>query len=133
MWLFYATGFLVLMGFDTLAQISFKFTALHALPLQANYSWLLRILREPWLYGAIAGYIGSFFTWVTLLRKAPIGPAFAASYLEVISILICSVLIFHEHLDLRQLIGAGSSIIGIICLAYAESRLQAEAYPEKPD
>ncbi len=133
MWLFYASGFFVLMACDTLAQISFKFTALHALPLQANLSWVLRILHEPWLYGAIAGYIGSFFTWVTLLRKAPIGPAFAASYLEVISILICSVLIFHEHLDARQLIGAASIIVGIIFLAYAESRLQAEAEPEKTD
>ncbi len=119
--LFYLTGFFVLMVFDTLAQVSFKMTAMHSLPLAANLAWVQRILSQPWVYVAILGYIGSFFTWVTLLRRAPIGPAFAASYLEVISVLFCSVWLFHEHITRTQLLGVALIIGGILCLAKGET------------
>ncbi len=47
-------------------------------------------LSQPWVYGAVLGYVGAFFTWMSLLRHAPIGPAFAASHLEVIGVLLLS-------------------------------------------
>jgi drug/metabolite transporter (DMT)-like permease len=117
---FYIIGFLVLMVFDTLAQICFKQTAVQALPLQANVEWLMRILTHPWIYGAIFGYIGAFLTWMTLLKKAPLGPAFAASHLDVISVMLCSYWLFNEHLSLVQLIGAVVILVGIVCLAFGE-------------
>ncbi len=120
--LFYILGFGILVFFDTLAQLSFKMSALQALPAQADLAWLLRVLHTPWIYGAIAGYVGSFFTWVTLLRRVPVGPAFAASYLEVVSVLICSAWWFHERLTLARILGACLIVSGIVVLAYAESR-----------
>lgn len=39
---FYLIGFLVLMGFDTLAQISFKYAGAQALPLEFSTGWLDR-------------------------------------------------------------------------------------------
>lgn len=121
--LFYVLGFTVLMVFDTLAQISFKLAAIHAMPLQADLSWIVRVFSHPWIYGALIGYLGSFFTWITLLRRVPIGPAFAASYLEVISILICSVWLFHEPITAARAGGAVLIVLGIVCLAKAESDL----------
>ncbi len=118
---FYLIGFGALLGFDTLAQICFKFAGMHALPLQANLTWLLRLFSEPWVYGAIAGYIGAFFTWMSLLKHAPIGPAFAASHLEVVSGLLLSVPIFGEHISLAQGAGAVLIVAGIVCLARSES------------
>lgn len=118
---FYITGFMILMAFDTLAQISFKYTALHALPLVMDMAWLERVFGQPWVYGAFVGYIGSFFTWMTLLRRVPVGPAFAASHLEVISVMIASAWLFHEPLSWQKLCGAVLIFAGICCLAYAES------------
>ncbi|MDE2422555.1 MAG: EamA family transporter [Gammaproteobacteria bacterium] len=117
---FYIVGFLLLMIFDTIAQLCFKYTAMSALPLQVNADWLLRILFHPWIYGAVFGYIGAFLTWMTLLKKAPIGPAFAASHLDVISVMLCSYWLLNEHLSWIQLVGAVVILVGIVCLAFGE-------------
>ena len=119
---FYLIGFLVLMAFDTLAQISFKQAGNAALPLQASTAWLARVFGQPWIYGAFVGYIGAFFTWMSLLKRAPIGPAFAASHLEIISVLIVSHWLFGEHIGWPQLAGCGFIVAGIACLAVSETR-----------
>ena len=118
---FYLIGFLVLVCFDTLAQICFKLTANHAMPPEANLAWVMRVMSSPWVYGAIACYIGAFVSWMTLLKHAPIGPAFAASHLEVISVMALSVVIFGEHIGAAQWIGSALIIAGIVCLAISET------------
>jgi len=118
---FYFVGFGTLLAFDTLAQVCFKLAGLHALPLQADRAWMLRLATEPWLYGAIAGYIGAFVTWMALLRHAPIGSAFAASHLEVVTGLLVAVPVFGERIDLLQALGAITIVAGIACLARGET------------
>ena len=128
---FYLIGFLLLMTFDTLAQISFKYAGTHALPVAASVEGVLRVFGQPWIYGAVVGYVGAFFTWMSLLKHAPIGPAFAASHLEVVSVMLLSVWLFDEHLNLARVLGAIAIIAGIICLGLAESREHpAEVEPE---
>lgn len=124
---FYLFGFLLLMGFDTLAQISFKYTGTAALPPEANLAWLLRVFNQPWVYGALIGYVGAFFTWMALLKHAPIGPAFAASHLEVVSVMLLSIWLFDEHLTLPRVVGALLIVAGIVCLGLAESDEQPPA------
>ncbi len=119
-WRYYVTGFLVLMAFDTLSQLCFKLAALHAAPFAADGPWLLRVAREPWVYGAIAGYLGAFVTYMGLLRHAPVGPAFAASHLNVVSVLLVSAWLLHERLSLPQSVGATLIVLGILVLARAE-------------
>jgi drug/metabolite transporter (DMT)-like permease len=119
---FYLFGFLLLMSFDTLAQISFKYAGTQALPVAASVAWLLRVFGQPWIYGALIGYVGAFFTWMALLKHAPIGPAFAASHLEVVSVMALSIWLFGEHLDAARLLGAIAIVAGIVCLGVAENR-----------
>ncbi|SPL70969.1 DMT family transporter [Acinetobacter stercoris] len=118
---FYVIGFFVLMLFDTLAQISFKYASIYAMPLTFDIPWLARVFSHPWIYGAFIGYIGAFFTWMTLLKYAPVGPAFAASHLELISVTLLSVWLFNEPLTLTKVIGAALIMIGVIFLARDES------------
>ncbi|TDS79426.1 EamA family transporter [Comamonas sp. JUb58] len=119
---FYLVGFLVLMAFDTLAQLSFKKAGDAALPLEFSPSWLWRVFAQPWIYGALIGYIGAFFTWMHLLRRAPVGPAFAASHLEIISVLALSHYLFQETIGLPQILGCAFIIAGIACLAVSEAQ-----------
>ncbi len=126
-WRYYVTGFLVLMAFDTLSQLCFKLAALHAAPFAADGPWLLRVAREPWVYGAIAGYLGAFVTYMSLLRHAPVGPAFAASHLNVVSVLLISAWLLHERLSLPQSVGATLIVLGILVLARAEQGDDAAA------
>jgi drug/metabolite transporter (DMT)-like permease len=80
----------------------------------------------------VIGYVGAFFTWMALLKHAPIGPAFAASHLEVVSVMLLSVWLFDDHLNITRVLGAIAIIAGIVCLGLAESREQvpdAESAP----
>ena len=119
---FYIIGFLVLLAFDTLAQMSFKLAGEHALPLQASWEWLARVFSQPWIYGAFIGYIGTFFCWLILLKKAPIGPAFAASHLEIVAVLVVSAYLFNEPIAWPQILGTFFILGGIVCLALSESK-----------
>lgn len=121
--LFYLVGFSVLMLFDTLAQISFKLASNHALPLTFDIPWLLRVFGNIWIYGALIGYIGSFFTWMTLLEKAPIGPAVAASHIELISVTLLSVWLFNEPLTVFKVCGMALIVIGVLFLAKGEAKI----------
>ena len=123
---FYIVGFLVLMAFDTLAQLSFKQAGNAALPLELSMDWLQRVFGQPWIYGAFVGYIGAFFTWMSLLKHAPIGPAFAASHLEIISVLALSYWLFKEPTGWPQLVGCLFIVAGIVCLAISETGEQDE-------
>lgn len=126
---FYLIGFLLLMAFDALAQISFKYAGTQALPLEFSTVWLARVFSQPWIYGAFIGYIGSFFIWMTLLKHAPIGPAFAASHMEIVAVLLLSYWLFDEHIGGAQVLGALCIMTGIVCLAFSEGQESARAIP----
>ncbi|WP_085247217.1 DMT family transporter [Gilliamella mensalis] len=123
---FYLIGFSVLLFFDTIAQCSFKLTAIEAQPLEMSLAWLIRVFTNPWIYISIAGYILTFFTWMTLLKKAPVGPAFAASHFEVVTVMVVSIWLFHEPITLFKLIGTILIVSGILFLALAESKLSEQ-------
>jgi|SRR5438874_9652467 len=119
---FYFLGFFSLIVFDTFSQICFKMAALQAEPFLIEVAWLIRVLETPWVYGAIFGYLGAFITWMTLLRHAPVGPAFAASHLEVVGVIIISVPLFGEVLSSSQMFGAILVVAGVVCLAQSETQ-----------
>ncbi|MCL1860381.1 MAG: DMT family transporter [Proteobacteria bacterium] len=118
---FFIIGLLALLVFDTFAQVCFKFTALHAAPLTFDLPWLLRALSTPWVYCSILGYLCAFVTYMTMLRRIPVGPAFAAAHLEVVGVLVISVPLFGEVLSVLQYLGAVLILAGVFCLAYGES------------
>ena len=119
---FYVLGFGVLMLFDTWTQVSFKLAAVQTGEFAASLAWLETAVCSPWIYGAVAGYLGAFFTWMTLLKHAPVGPAFAATHLEVVTVLIISVLFFDEHLAAPQIAGGLCIVAGIVFLSLSESK-----------
>ena len=120
--LFYGIGFLCLMAFDTFAQICFKLAGESAAPLDMSAGWVLRFLASPWSYGALAGYLGTFVIWITLLRYAPIGPAFAASHMELVSVTVLSAWLFHEPINSYKVVGGLLILLGVFCLASEEGR-----------
>ncbi|MGO3742028.1 DMT family transporter [Kerstersia sp.] len=129
---FYLIGFLVLTAFDTVAQISFKLAGEQALPLEFSTAWFARVFGQPWIYGALLGYVGTFFTWLTLLKHAPIGPAFAASYLELVVVLIVSALWFGETVGWPQILGTVFILAGIACLAVSEAAAAPKLNEREP-
>ncbi|UPG93568.1 DMT family transporter [Luteibacter aegosomatissinici] len=117
---FYVIGFALLLAFDTLNLVCFKLAGNHALPVELSAAWLARVFSHPWIYGAVIGYLGAFVTWMSLLKHAPVGPAFAASHLEVVSVMVLSYWVFSEPVSPMQMLGALAIVAGIVCLAFAE-------------
>ncbi len=119
---FYAIGFSVLIIFDTLTQVSIKLASTHAGEFSINTEWLLKVLQNPWLYAAMGGYLGAFGAWMTLLKRAPVGPAFAASHLGLVAVLAISVAYFCEHVSIMQVVGALCIVLGIVFLSLSEAK-----------
>ncbi|MCL2020849.1 MAG: EamA family transporter [Betaproteobacteria bacterium] len=118
---FFIIGLLALLVFDTFAQVCFKLTAIHAAPLAFDWAWFIRAFTTPWVYCSILGYLCAFATYMTMLRRIPVGPAFAAAHLEVVGVLVVSVPLFGEVLSWVQYLGAVLIMAGVFCLAYGES------------
>ena len=119
---FYVVGFGVLMLFDTLTQVSIKMATLRSGEFAFVFEYFRGLVGNPWLYAAIGGYLGAFVTWMTLLKRAPIGPAFAASHLEIVPVLLISMYLFNERLTLPQIAGCVCIMVGIIFLSLSESK-----------
>jgi drug/metabolite transporter (DMT)-like permease len=117
-----AIGFCALVLTDTWTQISFKLASRQTGEFIMTSAWFAAAAVSPFIYGAIAGYLGAFLAWMTLLEHAPVGPAFAASHLEVVTVLILSVPLFGERLSAGKLAGAACIVTGIIMLSLSESR-----------
>lgn len=122
---FYVIGFLTLMFFDTLTQICMKYTGNAALPMELNLAWAARALKTGYLYLALGGYLGSFITWMTLLKHAPVGPSFATSHLEIISVTILSIWLFNEPLTPLKVTGGLLILLGVMCLAKDQKPAEA--------
>jgi len=112
------------MVFDTATQVGFKFAAMEAAPSGFDAGWLARLIVGKWIYIAVLGYLGAFATWMTLLRRAPVGPAFAASHLEIVSVLLISVLFLGESLSRTQALGGLLILFGIGLLAPEKERAE---------
>ena len=119
---FYVIGFASLLAFDTLTQISTKFAARQAGEFKFRWEWLLVLSHNFWLYLAICGYLGSFVTWMTLLKRAPVGSAFAASHLGLVPVLALSAVIFGEVLTVTQIAGAICIVLGIVFLSFGADK-----------
>lgn len=125
---FYAIGFSILIFFDTLTQISIKLASAQAGAFAMNAQWLLTVLHNPWLYAAVLGYLGAFGAWMTLLKHAPVGPAFAASHLGLIPVLLISASYFGEKLSHMQILGAVCIMVGIVFLSLSEAKYSHEQH-----
>lgn len=117
---FYFFGFLGLITFDTLGQIFFKMTS-SSEPFTLSIDWLWAIATSKWAYFVILSYIGSFVFWIILLKKVAVGPAFAASKLQLVTVMIASYFIFDETLSLWEIIGSLFIFAGIVFLAFGEN------------
>ena len=121
--------FVLLLAIDTFNQVAFKMAGERTAPVTFDADWLMRIVNEPWIGAIIAGYLAAFLIYMTLLRDVNIGPAFAASHLEIVAVIIFSVLFFGERLTLLQVIGCSAILGGVALLAVTEKPAERENGP----
>ena len=113
-------GFLLLLAIDTASNVLIKLAGDRIGGFSLELGWLLRVVREPLLLGIIGCYIAAFITYTSLLKHAPVGPAYAAVHGHVVTVLIISLLFFGERFTLLQMFGALLVVAGIIVLGVTE-------------
>ena len=115
-----AIGFIVLALLNTMAHIAFKLTAIAASPAAFDIDWIVRVLSEGWVYVAVLCYLGTFATWMTLLRRVALGAAFATSHLELLGVLAASAVLFGDRISAAQWLGVMLILGGVLCIALGE-------------
>lgn len=114
-------GFLLLIAVDTFVQIGFKFAGNNTLPATLDLPWLERVVREPWVLAVLVGYGAAFVLYMTLIKHAPIGPAFAASHMEIVTVTLFSYWYLGDSITLVQAIGCCTIVAGVLVLAATEA------------
>ena len=114
-------AFLLLIAIDTFVQIGFKFAGNKIGEPTLDLAWLDRVVAEPWVLAVLAGYCGAFLIYMTIIKHVPIGPAFAASHMEIVTVTIFSWAYFGDPITVVQAIGCCSIVGGVLVLAATET------------
>jgi len=114
-------GFILLISVDTFTQIGFKFAGNNTMPMTLDLPWLMRTLHEPWVYAVLGGYLSAFLIYMTIIKHAPIGPAFAASHLELVTVTLFSYYYFGDSISFIQALGCLAILGGVLVLAKTET------------
>jgi multidrug transporter EmrE-like cation transporter len=113
-------GFALLLTFDTASQVGIKFAG-ERIGSGGDAAWLTRVAQEPLIYLVLLCYGGAFATYISLLKYAPVGPAYAAAHGHIVTVLIISMLFLGEGLTLLQALGGLSILGGLVILAVTET------------
>ena len=118
-WLF-TIGLLALVCFDTTGQIGFKLTANDVGPVLPDRAWFESVIATPWFYMTLASYLCAFAVYMALMRHVAVGPLFAASHLELVTVTAVSALWFGERFNPVQALGCLVIMGGVLLLGLSE-------------
>jgi len=119
---FLLLGFLLLMLIDTASQVCIKLAGNRIGPFEFDAGWLSGAATEPLIYLVLLFFACSFVVYMSLLKHAPVGPAYAAAHGHILGVLIVSIFVFEERLSLMQALGGTAILAGVIILAATEGR-----------
>jgi len=122
-------NFAALLGFTALGQFSFKIAADRLGIVRLDAAWARAFLHEPAVALILFANLGAFVSYVRLINKAAIGPAFAAAHLSIILVVIVSVAYFNETLNWVQASGCLAIFTGVAILGYTECLLPRGVSP----
>jgi drug/metabolite transporter (DMT)-like permease len=114
-------GFLALIAVDTFVQIGFKMAGNNIGDPAFDATWVERVTKEPWVVAVLAGYGAAFLIYMTIIKYAPIGPAFAASHMEIVTVTLISWAYLGDTISAAQALGCCLIVAGVVLLAATEA------------
>jgi drug/metabolite transporter (DMT)-like permease len=109
-------AWILLLGFETLCQISLKHAGLANAGFDFSFAAFARAIVTPSLWVGIGCYIGAFAAWMTILRKSTLSAAFTTSAIVFVGVMLASWWVFGEHIGAMQLLGSAIIVGGILTL-----------------
>ena len=114
-------GFVLLIAIDTFVQIGFKLAGNNIGEPTPDLAWIEKVVNEPWVLAVLAGYGAAFMIYMTIIKHAPIGPAFAASHLEIVTVTLFSWGYLGDVITPVQALGCCAIVGGVLVLAATET------------
>ena len=122
-------AWMLLLGFETVCQISLKKAGLDVGVFDFSRDAFAHALTEPWLWSAIGCYVGSFLSWITILRKSSLSAAFATSAIVFVAVMAACWMVFGEQVRAMQIVGSSVILVGIFMLGAEEAAHGAPPAP----
>lgn len=104
-----------LLFFDTASQLAFKIGSA-SLVEASGARWLMAALESPWIVGGVAGYVGSFLSWMQILRRLDLSFAFPMTALGYVVVLGASQVFLGETVNFQRWIGVGCIVAGFLLM-----------------
>ena len=106
----------LLLIIETLGQVSLKMAGAKVGALELDRQSILAALSTPWLWLALACYLGQFAVWMTILEKSTLSAAFPTSAIAFVAIMIASWAVFGDPMGWEKILGSAIIVAGILLL-----------------
>lgn len=106
----------VLLVIETLGQVSLKMAGARVGTFELNGSSIHAALSTPWLWLALACYLGQFAVWMNILEKSTLSAAFPTSAIVFVAIMIASWAVFDDPMGWEKILGSAIIVAGILLL-----------------
>jgi predicted N-acyltransferase/multidrug transporter EmrE-like cation transporter len=101
---------------ETLGQVAMKMAGANVGAFEPNWPSVHAALSTPWLWLALACYLGQFAVWMTILEKSTLSAAFSTSAIVFVAIMFASWAVFGDPMGWEKILGSIIIVTGILLL-----------------
>jgi multidrug transporter EmrE-like cation transporter len=109
-------AWVLLLAIETLGQVALKTAASRVGVFVLDRASLAAAAHTPWLWLALACYLGQFAVWMTILEKSELSAAFPTSAIVFVAVMTASWAIFGDPMHWVKLLGSAIIVAGILLL-----------------
>lgn len=109
-------AWVILLAIETLGQIALKMAGTRVGVFELDRHSILAALATPWLWLALACYLGQFVVWMTILEKSALSAAFPTSAIAFVAIMVASWVVFSDPMGWEKILGSAIIVAGILLL-----------------
>ena len=110
------SSWIVLLALGALCQIALKYAGLDNGPFDFSQRAFAAAVSSPWLWAAVACYVGEFLAWMVILRRSSLSSAFPTGAIVLIVLMIASRWLFDEPLGWLKVLGSAMIVAGVLLL-----------------
>lgn len=120
-----ALAWVVLLAIDVAGQLALKMAGNRVGAFELERASIVAALTTPWLWLALACYLGQFFVWMTILEKSSLSSAFPTSAIAFVAVMAASWAVFGDPMGWQKILGSTIIVAGILLLG-------GDAQPDPP-
>jgi drug/metabolite transporter (DMT)-like permease len=112
-----AVGVVFAISLDTLCQLIWKSAALRVpehVQVASIVNWLA---SSPWVWVLLGVFALQLVNWLWVLERAELSAVQPLTALSYVSVVLCSLWLFHERLDATRVAGISLVIVGVVLVS----------------